>query len=275
MRPRVVLAASAAALLLPMLTACDPGGDDSPPANPPGQSGGDEVPPPTSAWDEALTETDVLGFHALATASNGAVLDIRMIVHAPEPFSADGAADAWARTTDWCQGEVDDQVIADWGYSFTTVDVTAQTVSGQWPMDTPILLLPLPFEDSTIVTAGDAIVQTNEPAQFGQVAGQVPHCAQPALLIKAGTGSIYVGIPGDLDGDANGTPPFGGWANRKYGVNANQPGDNPASPVTFSQCEYTVTQLGTELGAPTASWQEDFQSAFCAVGGDSVGVDAG
>src|SRR5690349_4677816 len=92
-----------AALPLLLLTACDPGGpppqDDSP---------GEEVPddPIVGAPELVLADTDVMGVTAVATASNGAVLDIQLVVHAPEPFSADGAADAWSATTSWCEGEI-------------------------------------------------------------------------------------------------------------------------------------------------------------------------
>jgi hypothetical protein len=269
MPSRIVALAAIPLTLVMLLSACDPGGPG--PAEP-----GPDSPAEPEPVDPivALPADAVMAVTAAATASNGAVLDISLIVHSPNPFSADGAADAWAATTAWCVGEVDDTIISDQGYSFTTVDVTATTREGDWPDNTPLLLAPLPFSDSTISTGGD-LVQTNEPAQFGQEAGSVPHCAQPVLLLGPGSGEIYVGISGDIDGDANGTPPLGGWANRKYGVNANLPGDNPAVDVTFSECTVQITDLGASLGAPTASWQEAFQGDFCMVGGDSVGIDAG
>jgi hypothetical protein len=216
-----------------------------------------------------------MGVTAVATATTGAVLDIQLVVHAPEPFSADGAADAWAATTTWCAGEIDDQLVADQGFSFTTVDVTATTREGQWPADTPLLLLPLPGPQSTLAVAGDAVVQTNVSTDADLSDGEVPHCAQPALLTKAGTGSIYLGIPGDVDGGGPAELPLGGWATHKYGVNANQPGEAAAVDVTFSDCTVQITPLGTELGAPTASWQQAFQDDLCVVGGDTEGTDAG
>jgi hypothetical protein len=251
--------------LLFALTACDPG--TTPPApEDPGTDGGAGAP------TLELSETDVMGVTAVATASNGAILDIQLVVHAPEPFSADGAADAWAATTDWCAGEVDDSIVADQGFSFTTVEVTATTREGQWPKDTPLLLLPLPEPQSTIATGGDAVVQVNVSTDPDLIDGQVPHCAQPAILTGAGTGAVYLGIPGDIDGDGPSTIPFGGWANHKFGVNSHSPeGD---VDVTFSDCTVQITDLGTELGAPTDSWQEAFQSDFCVVGGDTPGTDA-
>lgn len=264
--------ALAALPLVLALTACGPGttpSDDSPVDPGSGDGGGGSAP----ALE--LADTDVMGVTAVATASNGAVLDIQLVVHAPEPFSADGAADAWARTTEWCAGEVDDSVVADQGFSFTTVDVTATTRSGQWPEDTPLLLLPLPGPQSTIATAGDVVVQTNVSTDPDLSDGSVPHCAQPVLLTGAGTGSIYLGIPGDVDGSGPTELPLGGWATHKYGVNANQPGDAAPVAVTFSDCTVQITGLGGELGAPTDSWQQAFQGDLCVVGGDTPGTDAG
>jgi hypothetical protein len=268
---RALLLPLATVPLLVVLTACGPG------STPPADSGDDPAGSDAGSTPPALTlaDTDVMGVTAVATASNGAVLDIQLVVHAPEPFSADGAADAWAATTTWCAGEIDDQLVADQGFSFTTVDVTATTREGQWPADTPLLLLPLPGPQSTLAVAGDAVVQTNVSTDADLSDGEVPHCAQPALLTKAGTGSIYLGIPGDVDGGGPAELPLGGWATHKYGVNANQPGEAAAVDVTFSDCTVQITPLGTELGAPTASWQQAFQDDLCVVGGDTEGTDAG
>jgi hypothetical protein len=271
MRIRVLLAAASALLVLPLLTACDPGGTPPPDDSPTGEG---PVDTPTGPPELVLSDTDVMGVTAVATAGNGAVMDIQLVVHAPEPFSADGAADAWAATTAWCEGEIDDQAIADNGFSFTTIDVTATTREGDWPDDTPLLVLPLPYQGTT-TTAGGDLVQTNVSTDIDLETGSVPHCAQPVLLLGPGSGQLYLGVAGDIDGDATGTIAFGGWANLKYGVNANQPGDEPAVDVTFSDCTVQITELGGELGAPTASWQERFQDDMCIVGGDSVGVDAG
>jgi hypothetical protein len=257
-------------LVVPLLlTACGPG---TPPSggNPGGDGDGDTPAGPPAL---VLADTDVMGVTAVATASNGAVLDIQLVVHAPEPFSADGAADAWAATTAWCEGEIDDSAVADNNFSFTTVDVTAATRSGQWPADTPLLVLPLPYQGTTIATGGD-LVQTNVSTDADLETGSVPHCAQPVLLTGAGSGQIYLGIASDA-ADFDGAPAFHGWANTKYGVNANQPGDADPVDVTFSDCTVQITDLGGELGAPTASWQQEFQSDFCVVGGDSIGSDAG
>lgn len=251
--------ALAAIPLLFVLTACDPGATPPAPEDP-GTDGGAGAP------TLELSETDVMGVTAVATASNGAILDVQLVVHAPEPFSADGAADAIATTTAWCEGEIDDQAIADNGFSFTTVEVTATTRSGDWPDDTPLLLLPLPGEGTTIAVDGD-LVQTNESTDMNLVSGSVPHCAQPALLLGPGTGRLHLGIASDATADV----PFTGWAERLFGANANQPGDAPAVDVTFSDCTVQITDLGGDLGAPTPEWRQEFQDDYCVVGGATGG----
>ena len=68
-----------AMLPLLFLTACDPNAGTPPP---------DEVPGDTTGGPPALelAATDVMGVTAVATSADGAVLDIQLVVHAPEPF---------------------------------------------------------------------------------------------------------------------------------------------------------------------------------------------
>ena len=135
-----------------------------------------------------LAATDVMGVTAVATAANGAVLDIQLVVHAPEPFSADGAADACGRDR-WpgAPARSTTASIADQGFSFTTVDVTATTRAGQWPADTPLLLLPLPVSAArrSRPAATCRADQRLDRRRTWRPAS-VPHCAQPVLLTGAG-----------------------------------------------------------------------------------------
>jgi hypothetical protein len=255
--------ALAAVPLLLVLAACGPGTPppDASPDEPGSGSGGGSGAPVLE-----LADTDVMGVTAVATASNGAVLDIQLVVHAPEPFSADGAADAWSATTSWCEGEIDDSLIAGQGFSFTTVDVTATTREGQWPADTPLLIQPQPWPGTTTASGGE-LVQVDASFDENLQGGSVPHCAQPVLLTGAGAGQLYLGIVGDIDGDGSGTVPLGGWANFLYGVNIHTPeGD---ADVTLSDCTVQLTDLAGDLGAPTPDWQQNFTAETCTVGGVS------
>jgi hypothetical protein len=266
-RPLLFAAATATALLL--LTACGPtdlvaAPSETPEPSPSSSSG--------SLYDIVEIPGDtVLMVEGVATAANGAVADVRMFVHAPAPYDADIAGDAVLATETWCAGEVDISVFAAQDFSFTDVDFSMVLAedSVDWPDNTPILLLPLPWPDTTIAASGelesiDAATLPDQP-ETG-----IPHCLQPVLSYGPGEGTIYLGIAGDKVG-TDGAVPFTAWANHKYGFNANLPGTLPAAPVTFSECSYFLTPLGETLGAPTAQWQERFESAFCVVGGATGG----
>jgi hypothetical protein len=257
MRQRTGVRAAAPVILLLLLTACDPGaGVPTEPASPSSEQPSQPI--------VALPVDAVLAVTAVATAGNGAVLDISVIVHAPQPFSADGAADAWAATTAWCAGEIDDSIVSGHGYSFTTVEVTATAREGEWPDDTPLQVFPTAYEDSTITAYGD-LWQIDASAEV-EPPDSVPHCKQPVVLDGPGAGQVYVGISGDVDGDADGTPPLGGWVHRYYGVNTTLIGSSTPSDVVLSECVAQITPLGGELGAPSLNWMEEFHDQYCVVG---------
>jgi hypothetical protein len=261
MRQRTGALAAAPVVLLLLLTACGPGGVPAEPASPSSEQPTEPI--------VALPDDAVLAVTAVATAGNGAVLDISLIVHAPQPFSADGAADAWAATTAWCAGEIDDTIVSGYGYSFTTVDVTATPREGEWPDDTPLQVFPTAHEDSTITAYGD-LWQVDASAEV-EPPDSVPHCKQPVVLDGPGAGQIYIGVSGDVDGDADGTPPLGGWVHHYFGLNTTLIGNSVPSEATLSECTSQVTELGAESGAPTPDWVEEFHDQYCVVG-ESDGV---
>jgi hypothetical protein len=261
--------AAAAATALLLLTACGPTDLVAAPSETP------EPSPSSSSGDpDGLIEVPddaVLIVEGVATAANGAVANVRMFVHAPAPYDADIAGDAVLATEAWCAGEVDISVFAAQDYSFTDVDYSMALAEGSvdWPQNTPILLLPLPWPDTTIAPSGEP--QSIDAATLpGQPESGIPHCLQPVLSYGPGEGTIYLGIAGDKLGTDGGVP-FTAWANHKYGFNANLPGTLPPAPVTFSECSSSLTPLGEDLGAPTAQWQERFETAFCVVGGATGG----
>jgi hypothetical protein len=265
-RPFLVAAATATALLL--LTACGPTDLASAPSETPEPSPSD-----TGTLEDVVEIPDdaVLIVEGVATASNGAVADVRMIVHAPAPYDADIAGDAVLATETWCSGEVDISVFAAQNFSFTDVDYSMALTEGsvEWPENTPILLLPLPWNDTTLAPSGD-LESIDAATLFGQPESGIPHCLQPILSYGPGEGTIFLGIAGDKTG-TDGAVPFTAWANHKYGFNANLPGTLPPAPVTFSECSSHLTSLGEDLGAPTDQWQERFETAFCVVGGATGG----
>lgn len=242
-----------------LLAGCDP-------ASVPGPTDTGPVATDTPAEPfTGLSEDAVLALAATATAGNGAVLDIWIVVREPQPFDAAEAADARSTTTEWCVGEVDDTVISDQGYSFTTVDVTARASEGEWPADTP-LGVSLALAPGSTIAADGSLRQINASAEEGAVTGSIPHCRQPVVLDGVGEGHYYLGIPGDIDGDGDGTPPLGGWMKQPYGLNATIAGSTEPSDATLSNCILHITALGLQLGTDADSWTQDFADTYCAVG---------
>jgi hypothetical protein len=241
----------ALAVPLLLLTACAPGSPQGASETP--QSEGQASAAAGAPID--LPADGVLGFIATVTAGNGAVLDLTMIVH--QAVAASEAAEAVAATTAWCAGEIDAQLLTDEGYTFTTINVTATPVSGEWPVGTPIWLQPQPWANLTLTATGDLV----------QTPGSTPHCAAPVQVTEPGSGTILVGIQGDTDGDDT-TPPLGGWAHNLYGANS-APADGPASDITFSSCIAKISELGGTLGAGAGSdWATHFDDPrYCNLGG--------
>ena len=254
MRTRSVLALAVPLLLL---SACAPSEPDDFPE------------PPTSPKPSATQEADVaielpadgvLGLVATATAGNGAVLDIEIVVHQAVPST--NAPDAVAATEAWCAGEMDGQILADQGYSLTAADVTATLVSGEWPSGASLLVYPEPRANAILVASGVLAQVPN-----GSEGDYTPHCVTPVTLPGPGAGSVLVGIVGDVDGDADGTPPLGGVGHLTFGVGVALP-DGTVADVTIGDCAATVSDLGTGLGVGTAAdWNERLDDpAACTIG---------
>jgi hypothetical protein len=212
MSARPLLVAAATATMFLVLTACAP-------ADLPG--GPSETPEPSPSEtsnpsdDVELPDDAVLVVEGVATAANGASADVRIVVHAPAPYDADIAGDAVLATESWCTGEVDISVFAAQDYSFTDVDFTMALTEGSvdWPEHTPILLLPLPWTDTTIAPSGD--LESIDAATLpGQPESGIPHCLQPVLSYGPGEGTIYLGIAGDKAG-TDGAVPCTAWATRR------------------------------------------------------------
>ena len=255
---RLPTAVAVVAVATLVLTGCGGGGQPDP-----------ETAPPEVPAELVLPEDAVLGLVAIVTAPNGATADLAVIVHASLPYLVPEAEEAMATTVAWCTGEVDETVIAGRGYSFTAVDIRLTPREGDWPADLRLAVLPQPNpEFGSTLAAGEGLVQV-EASDTEGYEDYVPHCRQPAVLEGAGGGTVYLGIPSDITG-ANDAASFAGWTFHDFGLSAVLPGDLGTSETTFSACLASVTQLGTELGAPSATWAETFTESTCAVGGGSV-----
>jgi hypothetical protein len=253
----VLLSLVAVALLV---TGCTP--TDAP--APSGQPTSAETLAPTDGAPELdLADDVVFALTALATAPNGAELDIAIIVHEPHSVFDETADAAGVAIYTWCAGEVDVNVARDLGYTFSTIDVNVVPRSGSWPADAQIVVHPQPQSVIALAAAG-ALTQRDLPFEAGG-ADPSPHCAWPGVIDSAGAGLLYLGIAGDSDGDGE-LPPRTGWAGLSYGVSSAFL-TNQAAPVTFSDCAAVITPLGEQLGAPSANWASTFGDSACVEGG--------
>jgi hypothetical protein len=254
MRTRSVLALAVPLLLLSACTPSGPDGLPEPPSTPTPEL--TEIAEPTMD----LPADGVLGLRAIATAGDGTVLDITIVVHQAVP--AADAPDAVAAVESWCSGEMDGQILADQGYTLTAVSVTATVASGTWPESAVLLVYPEPRPNIVLAATGDLL-----QSPTGSEGDYTPHCVTPVTLAGPGAGTIFVGIGGDVDGDADGTPPLGGWAHLTYGIGIGLP-DGTVADVTLSDCVVQASPLGTDLGAGTvADWTEQRDTSACAAGG--------
>ena len=242
---RLLSTAAAGFVTLAVLAGCVPAEPAPPASDSPTAS---DAPAPPSEEDIVMTVTAVM------TAPNGAVLDVQLDVHHPAAFDAPAAETARTAILAWCSGELDDAVVAGQGFTFATVDVESTVRSGDWPTGSAKWIAPYP--NASVVLAVDGDLQ--------QIPGP-PHCAQPANLITPGSGHLYLGFPGDVDGDGDGTPASGAWAKFRYGILATGDGLTEEGFV-LSECAATITPAGTALGAPTDTWQVIATAGECTVG---------
>lgn len=234
-----------------------------------GESGAEPTEAPPTPAELVLPKDAVLGLVAIVTAPNGATADLAVVVHASLPYLVPEASDAVEATVAWCAGEVDETVISGRGFSFTAVDVSLTPRDGDWPDDLELAVLPQPNpEFGSTLAAGPGLTQVDasDDDSFG---GSVPHCRQPAVLVGAGGGTVYLGIPGDITG-ANDAASFAAWAFHDFGLSAVLPGGLGESATTFSSCLASITQLGGELGAPSPAWADKSDPTRCVVGGAST-----
>lgn len=258
MRSRSVLALAVPFLLLSACAPAAPAESPEPPSPSPTETeftGGVAI---------ELPEDGLMGMHATLTALTGATLELTMIVHRSIPATDPEATADVAAVEAWCSGELEAAIMTDQGYTLTTVDVSATPGSGDWPAGTSVLLYPVAWERASLTATGD--LQQLQPSDASE-GEYIPHCLTPVTLAGPGAGTILVAIPGDVDGDEDGTPPLGGWSHNLFGADSTLPGGT-LSGVTFSNCYIEVSDLGASLGAGTTpGWNTWFDDpTYCSVG---------
>jgi hypothetical protein len=143
--------------------------------------------------------------------------------------------------------------------------VSATMTSGEWPTEgASVRLYPIPWERAALTATGDLLQLP--PPSTGE-GDYTPHCITPVTLNGPSSGTILVGIPGDTDGDVDGTPALGGWSHNLFGADATDL-QGVVSDVMFSDCYAEVSELGGTLGAgSTPGWNTWFDDpTFCYLG---------
>lgn len=259
-RSHVLAVAVGAAVL--MLTGCTPPSEPPAPVEP--VESESSTPSPTA---EALAEDVLLVVSAVATADNGAVLDLTLTVHRPLAFDDPAVGPAAALMTEACGGGTDDALYADNLWTFATVDVDAAARPGaEWPDDRRIILSPL----STYVSvAGDGVVLDDD-----EVDPSTPNCRRDKHVDAAGSGTLVVGFAGDTD-DVGAAGQFTKWANHLWGFSGVRVAGQSAAAagISLSSCTSTVTDSGAALNGGADWWIERTDDTVCQVGSGQETAD--
>ncbi len=209
---------------------------------------------------EVLAADVLLVVSTVATADNGAVLDLTMTVHRPTAFDDAASSASAALMTDACGGGTDDSLYAADLWTFASVDVEAVARPGpSWPANRRITLYPL---STNLNLAADAAVLDDD-----EVDPATPFCRRDKHLDTAGTGTLVVGLIGDTD-DVSAAGQFTRWANQMWGFSAVRVAGQSAADagIALSDCTFTVTEAGTELNGASAAWIERNDETVCQVG---------
>ena len=272
MSARFLRICAVVALPLLGLTGCAVTPAASQPLAPPASQAPSAAPAAPSGTPTPIPTTDALPADALlevtatATAANGAVLNLRIVV-LRERLWSDPVALPRAKATDKrCGGgELDLATIKQSKFAFGEADYSATLAEGSvaWPKNLPMLLAPYGNNGASRTAAGDAY---QKEYTLGGPGDYEPMCAQRAFLPGQGDGQVYLGSP-----DTTGAHPFHLWSREVYGFDFNLPNKkvNPAS-VVVSDCVGTVTPLGNTLGAPNAAWVITSSGVKCLVGDPEV-----
>ncbi len=157
---------------------------------------------------------------AVATAPDGAVLDLEMHVHASTPWDDIPNQTLPAALIEDCGGTLTDALFAAEAWSFTRGSVTAIPRDGSEWTGAAIDVLP---SASAVYAAGRGVVTGGS-------------CTTPKTIVGAGKGGIAIGIAEDA---ATGSA----WAAQRWGF------DTAASGVVLSDCTIEVLALGAPVAA--------------------------
>lgn len=233
MTRRPVLAALALPLLF-ALAACggSPSGDPTDP-------GADPTPTPTET--EAIEtgsidvpDDTVLYVQGVATATNGATLQLDYVVRKSTAFDDPAGADRVALFLDACAGAYDEDLLAADLFSFALVEIEATQLTGTWPVGEGVYLWP----NSHFVALASSGFLVDDSSN-----SEAPNCKRDRSIVGPGEGTLVIAFRGDTD-DVMAAGGFTKWANHDYGFTSLD------DSLSLSLCSAIATPLGVEFGWP-------------------------
>ncbi|CAN5350599.1 hypothetical protein BH09ACT5_BH09ACT5_20050 [soil metagenome] len=260
---RVIPIPLVTAALVVALVGCNPGSPNpAPSATTKPAASATPTPTPTGSPAQAdpLPEDVVMVVDAVATADNGAVLDLSLTVHRSTAWDDPAGADRAALMTQVCAGSLEDSVYEQGLFSFAKIDFAAvQRPGAQWPANHRLFLTP---NSTYTVVAADGF-----PLDDDEVDNATPRCLRGKYFEGPGTGTVVVGFRGDTD-DAGAAGGFTKWANHNYGFTAVRVAGQTAESVgmALSDCHYLVTAAGEALNGDAAWWGSLVNDTHCVYG---------
>lgn len=171
---------------------------------------------------------------ANATAANGSKMKLEMRLRQSVPVDDIGSHTVPEALVSACGQFIPRVKFASEKWSFTRVNISAISDSGDWPADARITVRPL----ATIAPIASMSFLSEASGASGS-----EQCQLDKYVAGAGKGAVSIGLPHDAQ--ANGKQ-FTGWASHSFGFTA-------GTAVTLSDCSIQVTQNGERLGGSEIS----------------------
>jgi hypothetical protein len=200
--------------------------------------------PTAQAPGEVEADTTLI-VKTLATAANGAQLELEMRVRQPIAFDDVPNQTLPGAFVESCGATYNADLFAAEAWSFARANVSAVPTAAStadWPTDATVQVIPTP---GSVPVVGRGMLR--------ETAEATTPCADAKSFSSMGNGAIAIGVKGD-----NGT--FRGWTTQRFGFTA-------IAGVTFSDCSVTLTELGSQFGGGGDGWSSASDGATCTVGG--------
>jgi hypothetical protein len=171
-----------------------------------------------------------------ATAAGGSTMTLEMRVRQSVSVDDIGTRTVPDALVSACGPLISPATFATDEWSFTRVNISAISASGDWPADARIDIRPL----ATIAPIASMSYLSEASGASG-----AEQCQLDKYLAGAGKGALSIGLPHDAQA---GGSQFTAWASHSFGFSA-------ANGVTLSGCSIQVTKNGDRLGGTGISPQ--------------------